>query len=89
MTWTLLAIIAIAIIASLGFLGVRLGVLERRPVTYTQKERFAWAIAIAAIPMLGAINGGTEAYWVGGMILGVAVYFKGPEYYRYRLNRHV
>ena len=82
MTWTFLTIIAIAIIASLAVVGVRLGLLERRPITYTPKERFAWAIAVAAIPLLGG------ASWLVGIALGMAVYFSGPEYYQYRINRH-
>lgn len=82
MTWTFWAIIAIAIIASSAFVGVRLGLLERRPITYTPKERFAWAIAFAAVPLLGG------AYWLFCIVLGMAVYFSGPKYYRYRLNRH-
>jgi len=52
MTWTFWTVIAIAVIASFRFIGVRLGLLERRPITYTSKERLAWAIAIAAIPWL-------------------------------------
>ena len=46
------------------------------------KERFAWAIAVAAIPLLGG------ASWLVGIALGMAVYFSGPEYYQYRINRH-
>ncbi len=82
MTWTFLAIIAIAIVASFAFVGVRLGLLERRPITYTPKERFAWAIAMAAIPLLGGV------YWMFGLALGMAVYFNGPKYYQHRINRH-
>ncbi len=82
MTWTFLAIIAIAIVASFAFVGVRLGLLERRLITYTPKERFAWAIAMAAIPLLGGV------YWFFAIVLGMVVYFKGPKYYQYRINRH-
>ncbi len=82
MTWTFLAIIAIAIIASFAFVGVRFGLLERRPITYTPKQRLAWAVAMAAIPLLGGV------YWPVGIGLGMAVYFSGPEYYQYRINRH-
>lgn len=82
MTWTFLAILGMAVIASSAFVGVRLGLLERRPITYTPQERFAWAIAIAAIPLLGGV------YWFVGIALGVAVYFSGPQYHRYRFKRN-
>ena len=81
MTWTLLTIIAIGIFVSLVLVSVRLGLLERHPVTYTSTERLAWAILFAAIPSIGGGN------WRVGIAFGAAMYFSGPEYYQYRIKR--
>ena len=81
MTWTYLAIISIAVIASSVFIGVRLELLERQPIVYTQKQRLAWAVAFAVILTL---SGGD---WLFGVVLAVAVYSSGPEYHQYRINR--
>jgi len=81
MTWTSLAIIFIAVIASSVFISVRLGLLERRPIVYTQKQRLTWAIAFAVISTLASDN------WLFGIALAVAIYSSGPEYHQYRINR--
>lgn len=86
MTWTSLVIIVIAIIALSVIVGVQLRLLERRPIIYSQKKRCVWAIAIAATFSLGLTSGAPDVYWFFGIVLGIAVYISGPQYYQYRIK---
>ena len=72
-----------AIVASLAFIGIRLGVIERQAITYSPRQRITWAIAFGVIVLLG---GGHLLFGVG---LGAAVYFSGPRYNQYRINRPI
>jgi hypothetical protein len=79
MSWTFLAILAIITFFLVARCGMRLGIISRVPVTYSQRERAGWALAFALIA--------SSQHILFGLALGAAIYFNGPQYYSYRINR--
>ena len=84
MSWTFLAILAIIAFFLVTRCGERLGIISRVPVIYSQRKRAGWALAFALIVSFGGESGQD---FMLGLAFGVAIYFSGPQYYSYRINR--
>ena len=84
MSWTLLVIVAIIALVVASRYGEYLGIISRVPVTYSHRERIGWACAIG---LLVSFAGDGGLHYMFGLVVGTAIYFRGPQYYSYRLGR--
>ncbi len=84
MSWTLLVIVAIIAFFIASRYGEYLEIISRVPVTYSHRERIGWACAFA---LLVTFAGDGGLHYMFGLVVGTAIYLRGPQYYTYRLRR--